>query len=81
MLSEYNDSGQLLRWFVYGNYIDEVLTMNDGSMYYYVHDHLYSPVALLSNTGTVLKRCEYDACGNYRKCPQDKQSFLILKTS
>jgi len=29
-----------------------------------VHDHLYSPVALVSQFGTVLERYEYDAYGN-----------------
>ncbi len=32
--------------------------------YYYVHDHLYSPVALVFPNGTVLERYEYDAYGN-----------------
>ena len=39
-------------------------TMNDGTDdYYYLHDHLYSPVALLDDTGAVVERCEYDAYG------------------
>ena len=50
--------------FVYGNYIDEVLVMNDGTDdYYYLHDHLYSPVALLNASGSVIERYEYDAYG------------------
>ena len=54
--------------FIYGNYIDEVLYTqgtNPGTRRYYVHDHLYSPVALVYATGTVLERYEYDA---YGKC-------------
>ena len=49
----YNDQWQILaeydgaafgNRYVYGNYIDEVLVMNDGTDdYYYAHDHLYSP--------------------------------------
>ncbi|MHC4643534.1 MAG: hypothetical protein ACYS32_17975, partial [Planctomycetota bacterium] len=31
---------------------------------YYIHDHLYSPVALTDYSGTVLERYEYDAYGN-----------------
>jgi len=31
---------------------------------YYVHDHLYSPAALVYPNGTVLERYEYDAYGN-----------------
>jgi len=53
--------GSLDKSFVYGNYIDEVLVMNQGTNdYFYLHDHLYSPVALLDDTGTVAERCEYD---------------------
>ena len=83
VLCEYDGSDSIERIHVYGNYIDEVLFslgFVEGA-YYYAHDHLYSPVALLSSTGTVLKRCEYDSYGNCRKCPQDKRSFLILKTA
>ena len=36
----------------------------DGNDYYYAHDHLYSPAALIDSSGTVLERCEYDAYGN-----------------
>ena len=32
--------------------------------YYYVHDHLYSPVALANSGGTILERYEYDAYRN-----------------
>jgi len=64
---EYDDSNNLQRYFVYGNYIDEVLLMNDGAnKYYYVHDHLYSPVALINTNGTVVERYEYDAYGNVK---------------
>ena len=58
-----NDTTQ--RWYVYGNYIDEVLRMTDSSSndYYYVHDHLYSPAALTNSGGTVVERYEYDAYG------------------
>jgi len=31
---------------------------------YYVHDHLYSPVALTNSAGSVEERYEYDAYGN-----------------
>ncbi|MCD6380650.1 RHS repeat protein [bacterium] len=69
----YNDQWQVLaeydgtsfgNSFVYGNYIDEVLVMNDGTNdYYYAHDHLYSPVALMETDGDVVERYEYDAYG------------------
>jgi len=69
----YNDQWQILaeyagsafgNSYVYGNYIDEVLVMNDGTNdYYYAHDHLYSPAALTNTSGTVVERYEYDAYG------------------
>jgi RHS repeat-associated protein len=52
------------RYFVFGNYIDEVLVMNnDAADLYYAHDHLYSPVALFAAIGSVVERYEYDAYG------------------
>jgi len=55
----------LQRKFIYGNYIDEVLLMIAGENdYYYAHDHLYSPAALIDSSGTVLERYEYDAYGS-----------------
>ena len=56
------------RYFVYGNYIDEVLVMRDiggSSDHYYGHDHLFSPTVLFSAAGAVDERYEYDA---YGKC-------------
>jgi len=60
------------RYFVYGNYIDEVLLMSvipaqaGIQDFYYGHDHLYSPVALFTSAGTVAERYEYDAYGSCR---------------
>ncbi|MCD4737470.1 MAG: hypothetical protein K8R53_15610 [Bacteroidales bacterium] len=60
--------GNTSRNFVYGNYLDEVLMMivDDGQNqtdHYYAHDHLFSPVALIADDGTVEERYEYDAYG------------------
>jgi len=66
VLCEYDGGGSYKRLFIYGNYIDEVLYTaagTPGSRKYYVHDHLYSPVALVYVTGTVQERYEYDAYG------------------
>jgi len=65
-LCEYNGEGSYKKLFIYGNYIDEVLYTAagaPGSQKYYVHDHLYSPVALVYVTGTVQERYEYNAYG------------------
>ena len=67
VLCEYNGSGTQKRFYIYGNYIDEVLFMYRFSPIarcYYVHDHLYSPAALIDNSGSVCERYEYDAYGN-----------------
>jgi len=69
VLSEYNGSNSPQRWFAYGNYIDEVLMMNTTTAAIlakvYVHDHLFSPVALVQMYHLDLKeRYEYDAYGN-----------------
>jgi hypothetical protein len=50
VLAQCDGSNNCLRYFVYGNYIDEPLLMVDVNAspdvdYYYMHDHLYSPVA------------------------------------
>ena len=63
VLNEHNGTGFSNRY-IYGNYIDEVLQMNNGSDdYYYAHSHLFSPTALIDSTGTVVERYEYDAYG------------------
>jgi len=69
VLEEADGSGTFQRLFVYGNYIDEVLVMivaGGGDTYYYVHDHLFSPVALVDGNGDVAERYEYDAYGACR---------------
>ena len=76
VLCEKDDSGDTQRWFVYGNYIDEVLLMVDTTGqsdvdYYYTSDHLYSPAALINASGTVLERYEYDAYGELRYLDAD----------
>ncbi len=58
----------LSRNYIYGNTIDEVLGFEwvvDGTpsiWYYYLHDHLYSPAAMLTEWG-IAERYEYDAYG------------------
>jgi len=73
ILCDYNDTGAggtPERWFAYGNYIDEALLMSKSFTSwsyarYYIHDHLYSPVALLHTiSSSPIERYEYDAYGN-----------------
>ncbi len=66
VLSETDSNNVTQRWYVYGNYVDEVLRMTDSADndYYYVHDHLYSPAGLINSAGNVVERYEYDAYGD-----------------
>lgn len=69
ILEEYDSSNTLKNWYAYGNYIDEVLMMGNGTNYMgakcFVHDHLYSPAAMfLAYSAYVYERYEYDAYGN-----------------
>jgi RHS repeat-associated protein len=67
VLCGYDNSNNVKSFFIYGNYIDEVVYMFDFTTLFYgyfVHDHLYSPAALTDSSGTVLERYEYDAYGN-----------------
>src|SRR5690554_3457095 len=67
VLAEYDGAGAPQAYYVFGNYIDEVLLMHrDAADHYYLHDHLYSPVALLDDTGAVAERYEYDVYGSCR---------------
>jgi hypothetical protein len=78
VLRETDGADALQRSYVYGNYLDEVLMMRDvpdGHDYYYAHDHLGSPAALLDNTGAVLERYEYDA---YGKCYVMDDSYTAM---
>ena len=68
--------------FVYGNYIDEALRMSDGTdEHYYVHNHLYSTVALLDDTGSLAERYEYDAYGKCRFLNTTTYALLATQAS
>ncbi len=65
VLEEYDDAGDFAWANIFGNYIDEVLVRaGNDDVYYYAHNHLYSPVAVMDfDAGTVLERYDYDAYG------------------
>jgi RHS repeat-associated protein len=66
VLCDYDDSNNLYRGYVYGNYIDEVLLgFGPTTACLYSHDHLYSPAALTDIYCNLVERYEYDA---YGKC-------------
>jgi len=70
IIAQYDDSKNYKKLYIYGNYIDEAVIMNTSSVAifakFYVHDHLYSPVALVEYFGSCIirERYEYDAYGN-----------------
>lgn len=70
VLCEYDASNTFKQWFGYGNYTDDVLMKGFAQVTdiyptnFYIHDHLYSPVALSNGAGTIFERYEYDAYGN-----------------
>jgi RHS repeat-associated protein len=65
--------------YTYGNYIDEVLTMDRaGSRYFYHQNTLWSVHALTDATGTVVERYTYDAYGTITVLDP---SFLPLTSS
>ena len=57
-------SASLSASYVYGNYIDEVLTMRRGTSEYYYHgDDQHNVVKLTDNTGTVVEAYDYGDYG------------------
>ena len=66
VIEERTGSDALRQYFLYGNYIDEVVAKFGtltGLPHYYTHDHLYSPAALVNVLGIPIERYEYDAYG------------------
>src|ERR1043166_3685507 len=56
--------GAILATYTYGDYVDEVLTMDRaGQTYYYHQNALWTPQALTDGTGAVAERYAYDAYG------------------
>jgi len=52
------------RQYVYGAYVDELVSYTVGTTRYYVHaNHLYSPSAITNASGVVVERMRYDAYG------------------
>jgi len=66
VLTETDENDDRQRDFAYGNYLDEALIMTvDDDDYYYAHDHLFSPVAIVDSSGDIQEYYQYDA---YGKC-------------
>jgi RHS repeat-associated protein len=64
IIEEQDAAMATLATYVYGNYIDEVLTMDRGGQAYYYHQNaLWSVAAITDNAGSVAERYSYDAYG------------------
>ena len=64
VLTAYDSTNTQTEMYIWGNYIDEaVYASTSTGQYYYTHDHLYSPAALIDSSGSVIERYEYDAYG------------------
>src|SRR5205823_1945312 len=61
IIEEQDSSGITQATYVYGNYVDEVLTMNrSGQAYYYHQNALWSVEAISDSTDNVVERDAYD---------------------
>jgi RHS repeat-associated protein len=64
IIEEQNGSGTTQATYVYGNYIDEILTMDrSGQPYYYHQNALWSVEAVTDHSGAVAESYSYDAYG------------------
>ena len=64
VIEEYSESGLLQGSYVYGSYLDEVLTLKRGSEEFYFHtDDLWNTVALTDEDGEVIERYDYGDYG------------------
>lgn len=68
IVADLDGSGNLLRSYVWGTGIDNLLCITTHSAtetntYYAIKDHLNSVHALVNETGTIVERYEYDAWG------------------
>jgi RHS repeat-associated protein len=70
IIEEQDPSGTTQATYVYGNYVDEVLTMDRGGQTYYYHQNaLWSVEAITDSTASVVERDAYDAYGALTTLP------------
>ena len=64
IIEQRDGGGNLVATYTYGNYVDELLTMDrSGQTYYYHQNALWSPHALTDSGGNVVERYTYDVYG------------------
>ncbi|HBI24099.1 MAG TPA: hypothetical protein DDX84_07865 [Nitrospiraceae bacterium] len=65
VIEERDGSDVTVATYVFGSWIDEILTMDRGGNIYYYHQNSLGSVAAVTNSaGVVVERYEYDAYGN-----------------
>jgi RHS repeat-associated protein len=63
IVEEQNAAAVTQATYVYGNYVDEVLTMDRGAPFYYHQNALWSVAAVTNAAGSPVERYAYDAYG------------------
>jgi RHS repeat-associated protein len=64
IIEELDGTGTTQATYTYGNYVDEVLTMDRGGQTYYYHQNaMWSPAAVTDSSASVAERYTYDAYG------------------
>ncbi|MGV3505398.1 MAG: RHS repeat-associated core domain-containing protein [Adhaeribacter sp.] len=65
LIEERNELDAVEATYVYGTWLDDILSMTrDGNPYYYHHNAIGSVVAITNKAGAVVERYDYDAFGN-----------------
>ncbi|MBO9562796.1 MAG: RHS repeat protein [Niastella sp.] len=79
VIEEYNGTGELEASYVWGTWMDDLVTMERlGARYYYHTNNIGSVVAVTNAAGKVVERYEYDAFG---KVSVYDENYAALATS
>jgi RHS repeat-associated protein len=76
LIAEYNSTGDLVKTYVHGAGIDEILVQTQGSTdAFYHHDGLGSTVLLTNASGNIVRSYEYDVFGQVSNPPSVDNLF------
>jgi RHS repeat-associated protein len=76
LIAEYNSTGDLVKRYVHGAGIDEILVQTQGSTdAFYHHDALGSTVLLTNASGNIVRSYEYDVFGQVSNPPSVDDMF------
>lgn len=66
LIEERNELDAVVATYVYGTWLDDILSMTrNGNSYYYHHNAIGSVVAITNRAGAVVERYDYDAFGKF----------------